>query len=138
VDPLLTRLGPDILAADFDPQTVARSLRSAPERALGDALLDQTLLAGVGNIFKSEACFAAGLDPWQTVGDLSEEELERVAQAAHGLMQDAVEHGRHARSVYRRAGRPCPLCGTAIRSRGQGDANRTTYWCANCQAIGPG
>jgi endonuclease-8 len=132
-DPVLSRLGPDILGSKFDPEVVVRSLRTDPQRTLGDALLDQTLVAGIGNIFKSEACFAASLDPWQPLADLSDAQLRRVAQAAHDQMQDAVEHGRHARAVYRRAGRPCPSCGTAILSHGQGDANRTTYWCPRCQ-----
>jgi endonuclease-8 len=132
-DPVLARLGPDILAPDFEAERVAQSLRSAPERSLGDALLDQHLVAGIGNIFKSEACFAAHLDPWQKVGDLPEEQLTHVAQAAHDLMQAAVDEGRGDRAVYKRAGRPCPRCGTKIRSRGQGDPNRTTYWCPSCQ-----
>jgi endonuclease-8 len=137
-DPTLSRLGPDILAPAFDPEAVAHSLRAHPDRALGDALLDQTLVAGIGNIFKSEACFAAHLDPWQTIGKLTAEQLDRVVGAAHELMQSAVESGRHAGAVYRRAGRPCPICGTTILSRGQGDANRTTYWCPSCQSATAG
>lgn len=133
-DPTLARLGPDVLAADFDAEAVARSLRADPRRDLGDALLDQALVAGIGNIFKSEACFAARADPWQPVGDLGDEQLRSVAQAAHDLMSEAVERGRAERAVYKRAGRPCPACGTPIRSRGQGDANRTTYWCPTCQS----
>jgi endonuclease VIII len=133
-DPQLSRLGPDILAADFDPDAIVRSLRSSGDRALGDALLDQNLVAGIGNIFKSEACFAARLDPWQPVSELSDERLGHVVQAAHELMRDAVGHGRQSRTVYRRAGQPCPTCGTAVLSRGQGDSNRTTYWCPQCQA----
>jgi endonuclease-8 len=132
-DPTLSRLGPDILAADFDAQAVAGSLRAHPHRTLGDALLDQTLVAGIGNIFKSEACFAARLNPWQPIGELTDEQLARVSDAAHDLMQDAVQLGRPAKAVYRRAGRPCPTCVTTILSRGQGDANRTTYWCPVCQ-----
>jgi len=124
---------PDILASDFDAEGVARSLRAEPHRTLGDALLDQTLVAGIGNIFKSEACFAARLDPWQPIGELTGEQLIQVCEGAHELMRDAVEHGRHANAVYRRAGQPCPTCGTRILSRGQGDANRTTYWCPSCQ-----
>ncbi len=133
-DPALARLGPDILAPDFDAELITNSLRSAPERTIGDALLDQTLVAGIGNIFKSEACFAAGQDPWQPVGELAEAQLRHVVQAAHDLMSEAVENGRQERAVYRRARQPCPRCATPIRSRGQGDANRTTYWCPVCQA----
>jgi endonuclease-8 len=132
-DPVLSRLGPDILAADFDPAIVLRSLRSDPRRDLGDALLDQTLVAGIGNIFKSEACFAARLDPWQLIDALTDDQLQSIVQSAHDLMQDAVDHGRHPHAVYRRAGQPCSRCRTRIVSRGQGDANRTTYWCPRCQ-----
>jgi endonuclease VIII len=132
-DPTLSRLGPDILAADFDAEALARSLRAEPDRALGDALLDQTLVAGIGNIFKSESCFAARLDPWARIEDLSDAQAREALRAAHELMRDAAESGRGRRAVYRRAGRPCPVCGTPIRSRGQGDANRTTYWCPRCQ-----
>ena len=132
-DPTLSRLGPDILAADFDAEVVAHSLRTDPQRTLGDALLDQTLVAGIGNIFKSEACFAARLDPWQPLAALPDDQLQSVAQSAHDLMQSAVDHGRHSQAVYRRAGHPCARCGTRILSRGQGDDNRTTYWCPKCQ-----
>ncbi len=137
-DPTLSRLGPDILAEDFDHAAIARSLRAHPDRTIGDALLDQTLVAGIGNIFKSESCFAARLDPWQSIGGLTDEQLDRVVDAAHDLMRDAVEHGRHANAVYRRAGQPCSICGTPILSRGQGDANRTTYWCPRCQSPSSG
>lgn len=132
-DPVLARLGPDILAPDFDAEQIARSLACVPDRGLGDALLDQHLVAGIGNIFKSEACFAAHLDPWQHVANVPDEQLRHIAQTAHDLMHEAVENGRGDRAVYERAGRPCPRCGTPIRSRGQGDANRNTYWCPSCQ-----
>jgi endonuclease-8 len=131
-DPQLARLGPDILAPGLDLGAAVRSLRADPARALGDALLDQALVAGIGNIFKSEACFAARLDPWRPVGDLSDEELWAVLAAARSLMLEAVASGRHSYAVYR-ARRPCPSCGGPIASRGQGDANRTTYWCPLCQ-----
>jgi endonuclease VIII len=131
-DPQLARLGPDILAPDFGPEAVIAALRTQPERGLGDALLDQTLVAGIGNIFKSEACFAARLDPWRPLGDLSDEELRAVLAAAREQMLSAVASGRHTYAVYR-ARRPCPNCGGRVHSRGQGDANRTTYWCPRCQ-----
>jgi endonuclease-8 len=132
-DPQLSGLGPDILATDFDLAAATRSLRVAAELGLGEALLDQRRIAGIGNIFKSEACFAARLDPWRRVAALEDEELERVLAAARKQMQAAVDGGRHPGAVYRRAARPCPACGTPIVSRGQGDANRTTYWCPRCQ-----
>ncbi len=132
-DPVLARLGPDVLAPDLDPAAVAAALSASPERELGDALLDQHLIAGIGNIFKSEACFAARVDPWRRIGDLSADELERTVDAARRLMEEAVASGRPERGVYRRAGQPCPRCGTPIAARGQGDANRRTYWCPSCQ-----
>ena len=132
-DPQLARLGPDILASEeLDLDVVARGLRVDPGRELGDALLDQSLVAGVGNIFKSEACFAARVDPWRAIGELGDDELHEVLGAARTQMQVAVESGRHSYAVYR-ARRPCPSCGGRVIARGQGDANRTTYWCPNCQ-----
>ncbi len=131
-DPQLARLGPDILAEGFDPDAVVTAMRTDPTRRLGDALLDQSLVAGIGNIFKSEACFAARLDPWCAVGELTDEELQRVLFTARSAMVDAVATGRHPTEVYRRRG-PCRVCGGRIASRGQGDANRTTYWCPACQ-----
>jgi endonuclease VIII len=131
-DPQLSRLGPDLLAADFDPAPVIAAMRADPSRGIGDALLDQTLVAGIGNIFKSEACFAAAVDPWRRVGDLSDDELAAVLEAARTQMLSAADSGRHHPAVYRQRGL-CPRCGTPISSRGQGDANRTTYWCRGCQ-----
>ncbi|HEV2790242.1 MAG TPA: zinc finger domain-containing protein, partial [Solirubrobacterales bacterium] len=132
-DPQLARLGPDILAERFDLEGVVAAMRVDPGRGLGDALLDQPLVAGIGNIFKSEACFAARVDPWRPIGDLSEEELRAVLSAARDLMSEAVESGRHPHRVYRRRQGACPRCRGRISSRGQGDDNRTTYWCPRCQ-----
>jgi endonuclease VIII len=131
-DPQLAALGPDILAADFDAEVVIAALRLDPSRGIGDALLDQYVLAGIGNIFKSEACFAARIDPWRAIGDLSDEELRTLLAGAREQMRDAVASGRKSFAIYRRRG-PCPVCGGPVSSRGQGDANRTTYWCARCQ-----
>jgi len=132
-DPQLSRLGSDILAPELDLAAAVRGLRADPGRELGDALLDQTLLAGIGNIFKSEACFAARVDPWRQLRDIEEDELAAVLLAAREQMQRAVTDGRHHYAVYRRSGQPCPACHGPLSSRGQGDANRTTYWCPRCQ-----
>jgi endonuclease-8 len=136
LDPALARLGADILAPEFDPQAASRALRSTPDRPLGDALLDQALVAGIGNIFKSEACFAARSDPFRAAGELTDEELKSVLSHARRQMAESVSTGRRPGAVYRRAGRPCIRCGTRILMRGQGDANRTTYWCPRCQGAG--
>jgi endonuclease-8 len=132
-DPMLARLGPDILAPEFDLAAAIAGLRASSDRELGDALLDQRLIAGIGNIFKSEACFAARVTPWTAIGDFSDDQLQRSLQAARQLMQESVGRGRPLPAVYRQAGRPCPVCGTPIAARGQGDANRRTYWCPRCQ-----
>jgi endonuclease-8 len=134
-DPKLARLGPDILADGFDPATaVARMRAIAPDIELGQALLGQRLVAGIGNIFKSEGCFAARVNPNRRLESLSDDELADVLAATRELMLDAVETGRQPKRIYRRAGQPCPRCGTPIQSRAQGDEARTTYWCPQCQA----
>ena len=102
-------------------------------RAVGDALLDQRLVAGIGNKWKAEALWAVGLSPWRPLAETSDAELHAVLQAATGLMRGSLDGRRHANRVYRRVGRPCPRCGERIRSRGQGDANRIAYWCPACQ-----
>jgi endonuclease-8 len=136
-DPRIARLGPDVLADEFDEQTFIRRLREdAQTRTLGDALLDQRIVAGIGNIWKAEGCFRAGIDPWRRLADLSDAEALAIIQALRPPMQESVELGfpkSEALLVYKRAGTPCPRCQTKIRSRGQGDDNRTTYWCPGCQ-----
>lgn len=133
-DPRLSRLGPDILDPEVSTERLASSLRSSgPTTALGGALLDQSAIAGIGNIFKSEGCFAAELDPWRPLSDLGDDELARVVDATRALMSEAVRSGRQPQRIYRRAGRPCPRCGGRIGSRPQGDDARVTYWCAGCQ-----
>jgi endonuclease-8 len=135
IDPTLGRLGPDILDEGFTAAEGTAALRRAgSDRGLGDALLDQRLLAGVGNIFKSEGCFAAAVSPWHRLDELSDEQLGIVVESTRDLMREAVRSGRPPRAVYKRPGEPCPRCGTRLRSHGQGDANRTTYWCPGCQA----
>jgi len=133
-DRRLARLGPDILGPGMTPQAAAAALRRAgPDAELGDALLDQDLLAGIGNIFKSESCWVVKVDPWKRLREVDDDELAAVAGAARNQMLEAAETGRRPQRVYGRARRPCPRCRTAIRSRGQGDSARTTYWCPNCQ-----
>ncbi|HVY96535.1 MAG TPA: DNA-formamidopyrimidine glycosylase family protein [Solirubrobacterales bacterium] len=134
IDPQLARLGPDILAPDLDLEEVVARFRAADRsRTLGDALLDQRLTAGIGNIFKSEACFAAKVDPWRSLAEVAEEELRAVLVAAREQMMAAVTAaGRHRFAIYKHRG-PCVRCRGQVLHRGQGDANRTTWWCARCQ-----
>jgi endonuclease VIII len=133
-DPLLSRLGPDVLAADLDLDQAVSRLRPSGDRQIGDAMLDQHLIAGIGNIFKSEACFAARVDPWRPIAELTDEQIRRTLEAARRVMSESVEQGRTSYAVYKRAGRPCPVCGGRLAARGQGDANRRTYWCPRCQS----
>jgi endonuclease-8 len=131
----LARLGPDILAAtpDFDAM-LARIARADGSRWLGEVLLDQSIVAGIGNMWLAETLWTAKLSPWRRVGDVPVRERRLALEAAARLMRAAVDDARpRAHAIYRRAGRPCPRCGTPIRARGQGDANRTTYWCPRCQ-----
>lgn len=127
------RLGPDILARPPDLDRMVANLRRAGDRDVGDALLDQRLVAGMGNMWKAESLWRAGVSPWRPVGQTSDAELLAVLEEASRLMRRSVETGREDRAIYRQAGRPCPRCRTAIESRGQGDANRTAYWCPVCQ-----
>ena len=128
------RLGPDILAAPPDLDAiVARLRRSEPARAVGDALLDQRLVAGIGNLWRAEALWEARVSPWRPLAETGDAELRTVLAEAHRLMRASLEGGRSPRRAYRRAGRPCRRCGEPIRSRGLGDDNRTAYWCPRCQ-----
>jgi endonuclease-8 len=126
-------LGPDILAEPLDRDAIVANLRSHPRGAVGDALLDQRLVAGIGNVWKAEALWEARVSPWHATGDVTDEELAAVVDAAATLMRRSVAGGRNARRVYRHAGRPCPRCATRIRSYPQGEAARTAYWCPSCQ-----
>ncbi|HEX6712905.1 MAG TPA: DNA-formamidopyrimidine glycosylase family protein [Thermoleophilaceae bacterium] len=134
-DQRLARLGPDVLADEFDQSVFRRRLREDDQtRTLGDALLDQRNVAGIGNIWKAEGCFAARIDPWRRLRDVSDDEALAVINAIRPLMQKSASDGFPKDvQIYKRAGTPCPRCGTTIKARGQGDDNRTTYWCPGCQ-----
>ncbi len=161
VHPALARLGPDVLA---DPPDLAemrrRARRRPPDLALGELLLDQGVASGIGNIWRCEALFAEGHDPWTPQSALADDRLEALYATAGRLMRaglpgplEAVAPGAVAprtsraaagppsppagrvppRAVYGRAGRPCRRCGTLIAARRQGEAARTVYWCPRCQ-----
>jgi endonuclease-8 len=132
----LRRLGPDIL--EQPPRIDAmleRLQRADPTRYLGETLLDQSVVAGIGNMWMAEALWAARLSPWLRLGDVREEQRRLALETAAALMRESVDRGRDGpHQVYRRVGRPCPRCRTAIKSWGQGDDNRIAYWCPVCQA----
>jgi len=128
------RLGPDILADPPDIDGMVAKLRGADQAtAIGEALLNQRLVAGIGNLWRAEALWRAQISPWRKLADLSEKDLRSTLSEAAQLMRRSLDSGLRKRSVYRQVGHPCPRCGTAIKSRGQGDANRIAYWCPECQ-----
>jgi endonuclease-8 len=135
-DPRLAALGEDVLGESFDVGRVLRRLRSDdPARPIADALLDQRIVAGIGNLWKTELCFARAIDPWRALGAVSDEEAAGLLGLARELMSQSVVGGydTRPRAVYKRAGRPCPRCGAIIRQRGQWENNRITFWCPGCQ-----
>jgi endonuclease-8 len=135
-DPRLAALGQDVLGESFDMERFLARLRSNdPARPIGDALLDQHTAAGIGNLWKSELCFAAEIDPWRPLAALRDEEAVELMNLARELMRRSARNGFKARprAVYERAGLPCSRCGTIVCRRGQGESNRSTFWCPGCQ-----
>jgi endonuclease VIII len=135
LDQRIAGLGPDILAPEFDYARFLRRLREDdPTRPIGDAVLEQRTVAGIGNLWKAEACWAAEIDPWRRTGDVSDEEAVAIVDAARPRMQESARSGHiRGQRIHNRAGRPCPRCGTPIQARGQWEDNRTTFWCPRCQ-----
>jgi endonuclease VIII len=137
-DQRLAALGPDILAPELDEPAILRRLRADdPTRPIGDALIDQRVVAGIGNLWKSEGCFAARVDPWRRTGDVPDDEVLAILREVRPRMAESAAGGMLERFkvVYGQAGAPCPRCGEAsrIQARGQWEDNRTTYWCPRCQ-----
>jgi endonuclease VIII len=131
----IARLGPDILERPPRIEDMLARMRLADQtRWLGETLLDQSLVAGIGNMWLAEALWRVELSPWRRLRDVPDDDRRRALEAAAELMRASVDGGRRSgHQVYRRVGRPCPRCGTRIRSWGQGDDNRMAYWCPGCQ-----
>ncbi|MFJ2610463.1 Fpg/Nei family DNA glycosylase [Streptomyces sp. NPDC091279] len=137
-------LGPDLLGPDWNPDQALANLLTDPARSLGEALLDQRNLAGIGNVYKSELCFLLGATPWLPIGALPADRVAKLPALARRLL--VANRDRPVRSttgrrgqdlfVYGRAPRPCLRCGTSIRVADQGDGSRErpTYWCPTCQS----
>jgi endonuclease-8 len=131
------RLGPDILGEPPDYKTmVARMRGTQQEREIGDTLLDQRLVAGIGNLWRAEALWEARISPWRPLNELDDDELLGVLAISHRRMRAAVDGPRPQRHIYRRAGRACRRCGGVVRSAPQGEHARTAYWCPTCQVGG--
>jgi endonuclease-8 len=134
-DRALRRLGPDILERPprLD-EMLARMRRADPTRPFGETLLDQSVVAGIGNMWLAETLWEAELSPWTPLREVPEHNRMRALDTAAQLMRTSVDTGRDGpRRVYRRSGRPCPRCSTPIASWGLGDDNRIAYWCPRCQ-----
>ncbi|MFY1679122.1 Fpg/Nei family DNA glycosylase [Streptomyces sp. WMMC905] len=136
-------LGPDPLGDDWDGDSARRNLSADPTRPIGEALLDQRNLSGLGNVYKSELCFLLGVTPWLPVGDLPADRATTLPDLARRLLranrERPVRNTTGLRSpdlfVYGRSRLPCLRCGTPIRFsvRGDGSLPRPTYWCPRCQ-----
>jgi endonuclease VIII len=136
-------LGPDLLGADWDAAEAVRRLQADPGRPVGEALLDQRNLAGLGTWFAAEVLFLRGIDPWRPVGDV--EDPHALVDLGHRLLDENKARTGHASTgdtrrgreswVYGRAGRPCRRCGAVIRRGEQGPAGqeRLRFWCPDCQ-----
>ncbi len=147
------RVGPDVLAPEFDSALAMQQIRAQPNLEVGEALLRQDLLAGIGNVFKSEVCFASGVNPFRLVSTLSESELELLmtkartfllANVIDGAGDQIITYTGMRRTtgrgdpedrlwVYKRRGEPCRRCATPIVSYKQGEGARITFWCPKCQ-----
>lgn len=140
--PALGNLGPDLVRADFDLAEARRRLRAKDYLTIGEALLQQSLCAGLGNVFKSETLFVCRINPFVRVRQLSDADLDRLLTTGHALLAANLRRFPRATRfaaggrywVYGRRGEPCFQCGTPIQMRRQGLAARSTYWCAVCQA----
>lgn len=149
----------DVLSDDFDPVGAAARVRSCAGEEIGDVLLHQQVLAGVGNVFKSEICFVEGINPFCLVAGLSDEQVTALIRTGQKLVSGNVledsgnmivtYRGQQRRTthntspqeslwVYGRSGSPCRRCGTAIRHRLQGPDARVTFWCMTCQPMPDG
>jgi endonuclease VIII len=140
-------LGPDLLAPAFDREAARRNLEALPESDLAPALLNQSVLAGIGNVFKSEVCFVARVHPFRKVGSLTPAEIDRLLSAAQELLAANVTGDSSFRTtvprarpferlwVYGREGERCRACGAPIEIRRQKEEGRVTFWCPECQPL---
>ena len=156
---MIPALGPDLLSPEYAVEEGAAKLAeyaaAHPEAEVANVLLNQRVLAGIGNVFKSEICFATGVHPWQPVGSLTQAKMEKISEVARKYLLANVKEGTVAGIVtytglrrttgasnpgdrlwvYGRQGKECRRCGAAILMRKQGPGARTTYWCPECQVL---
>jgi len=144
-DAYLQGLGPDLIPDEFDEPRAIDGLLALARVPLGEAVMNQTALAGIGNIWKSETLFLCRQDPFQPVSALSREAIAEIVSSARRLLRasvrsqtapGSVEGGHGQFWVYGRSGKPCRKCGNAVQMQRQGSPPRSTYYCAQCQGVG--
>jgi endonuclease VIII len=143
-DAYLRGLGPDLIRDDFDLEQAVASLQALAELSLGEAVMTQTALSGIGNIYKSETLFICRSNPFRAVSELNREDLTHIVQTASELMRQSAKPAAPGRIttrgtsgrywVYRRSGQPCRVCGGTVRMQRQGALHRSTYYCPRCQS----
>jgi formamidopyrimidine-DNA glycosylase len=134
-------LGPDILADDWTPSESVARARRLDGMPIGDVLLDQRVIAGIGNVYRCESLWSRKINPWKPVSALDDATMRELLETARDAMRANLGGGMHRRfpgygrgAVHGRRGRPCPRCGTPIRVRAMGEHARLVYWCPTCQA----
>ncbi|MHB1936148.1 MAG: DNA-formamidopyrimidine glycosylase family protein [Acidobacteriaceae bacterium] len=152
---MMSALGHDLLKEDFNAINAIAGIRQHADEDIADVLLNQRVMAGIGNVYKSEICFICGVNPFRRVGALEQEELERLVYTARKFLSANVAEDAHGQIstyggsrrttntsdhsarlwVYGRAGKPCRRCGTLLEMRKQGPGARTTFWCPVCQPM---
>jgi endonuclease VIII len=144
IEARLSGLGPDLLSPDYDQAEVLSRLHESPELSIAEALLRQSIVAGIGNVYKSEVLFVEKVSPFVSVGSLDDATLERILKRARELMRRNLNGPRRttfgtfagsAFFVYERSGQHCLKCDTKIRMRRQGTLQRSTYFCPECQGV---
>jgi len=141
-DSRLLRLGPDILGDAFNDDEYLRRLRRNHHLEIGEAVMRQDIVAGIGNIYKNESLFLSGTSPWRRIAELDDDELLAIRTTATRIMTDGILDsrtitytgpGRPGQWVYGREAKPCRRCGRELSSCKQGVDQRITWWCASCQ-----
>lgn len=143
-DAYLTGLGPDLIPEQFDLDQAVTGLQALGPLSIGEALMTQTALSGIGNIYKSETLFVCRVNPFRAVSTLDRDALTQLVETARQLLRRNAQPGSAARGtttrmaggywVYRRSGEPCHVCGQIVRMQRQGALHRSTYYCPNCQS----
>lgn len=144
IEARLSGLGPDLLSPDYDQAEVLVRLHDTPDLTIAEALLRQSIVAGIGNVYKSEVLFLEKVSPFARVASLDDPTLERILKRARDLMRRNLKGPRRTTFgtfagqsffVYERSGQHCLKCDAKIGMRRQGTLQRSTYFCPECQSV---